>query len=62
MTIFIKRTSQGKGYGTKSMIKALQKLIVEQFEEYQKYNKKINIDLVNNIKTYSMISVDYIVC
>ncbi len=33
--------------------KALQKLVVEQFEEYQKINKKIPIDLVNNIKTYS---------
>ncbi len=40
-------------YKKNSSIKALQKLIVEQFEEYQKYNKKINIDLVNNIKTYS---------
>ncbi len=34
-------------------IKALQKLIVEQFEEYQKINKKIPIDLVNNIKSFS---------
>ena len=33
-------------------IKALQKLVVEQFEEYQKINKKISIDLVNNIKNF----------
>tara|TARA_A100001011_G_scaffold399947_1_gene511264 strand:- start:419 stop:2797 length:2379 start_codon:yes stop_codon:yes gene_type:complete len=33
-----------------SKIKALQKLIIEQFEEYQKINKKIAIDLVSNIK------------
>ncbi len=34
-------------------LKALQKLVVEQFEEYQKINKKITIDLVSNIKTLS---------
>ena len=33
-------------------VKALQKLVVEQFEEYQKINKKISIDLVNNIKNF----------
>ena len=33
-----------------SNLKALQKLVTEQFEEYQKINKKIPIDLVNNIK------------
>ncbi len=36
-----------------SDIKALQKLITEQFEEYQKINKKVPIDLVNNIKTFT---------
>ena len=34
-------------------IKALQKLVTEQFEDYQKINKKISIDLVNNIKTFT---------
>ncbi len=33
-------------------LKALTKLVIEQFEEYQKINKKIPIDLVNNIKTF----------
>ena len=36
-----------------SKIKALQKLVIEQFEEYQKINKKINVDLVNNIKNFT---------
>ena len=40
-------------YKKNSGIKALQKLIVEQFEEYQKINKKVTIDLVNNIKSFS---------
>ncbi len=34
-------------------IKALKKIVTEQFEEYQKINKKISIDLVNNLKSYS---------
>ncbi len=34
-------------------IKALQKLIVEQFEEYQKINKKVSSELVTNIRSYS---------
>ena len=34
-----------------SSIKALQKLVTEQFEEYQKINKKLPIDLVNSIKS-----------
>ena len=34
-------------------LKALQKLVIEQFEEYQKINKKINVDLVNNIKNFN---------
>ncbi len=36
-----------------SNIKALQKLVVEQFEEYQKINKKIQVELVNNIKNFN---------
>ncbi len=34
-------------------LKALQKLVLEQFEEYQKINKKVSVDLVNNIKNFS---------
>ena len=33
-----------------SNIKALQKLIIEQFQDYQKINKKVSIDVVNNLK------------
>ncbi len=36
-----------------SNIKALQKLIIEQFEEYQKINKKVPIDIVNNVKSFN---------
>ena len=32
-------------------IKALQKLIVEQFSEFQKINKKVSLDAVNNVKS-----------
>lgn len=39
-----------------SNLKALQKLVIEQFEEYQKINKKISIELVNNIKIFSDIN------
>ena len=35
-----------------SNLRALHKLIIEQFEEYQKINKKVPIDLVNNIKKH----------
>ncbi len=46
--------SETKNFNKKSSkIKALQKLIIEQFEEYQKINKKVPIDLVNNVKTFS---------
>ncbi len=46
--------TQIKQYPNKSSkLKAIQKLVIEQFEEYQKFNKKIPIDLVNNIKTFS---------
>ena len=34
-----------------SNIKALQKLIIEQFVEFQKINKKVSQDVINNIKT-----------
>ena len=34
-------------------IMALAKIIKDQFESYQKINKKISIDVVNNIKTYN---------
>ncbi len=34
-----------------SNIKALQKLIIEQFVEFQKINKKVSLDVVNNVKT-----------
>ena len=34
-----------------SNIKALQKLIIEQFIEFQKINKKVSLDVINNIKT-----------
>ena len=33
-------------------IRALQKLVIEQFIEFQKINKKISLDVINNIKTY----------
>ena len=33
--------------------KALMKLVVDQFESYQKINKKISIDIVTNIKSFS---------
>ena len=34
-------------------LKALIKIIIEQFESYQKINKKISIEILNNIKSYS---------
>ncbi len=34
-----------------SNIKALQKLIIEQFIEFQKINKKVSQDVINNVKT-----------
>ena len=36
-----------------SKIKALEKLVVEQFTEYQKINKKIPIETVNNVNSFS---------
>ena len=32
-------------------IRALQKLIVEQFVEFQKINKKVSLDVINNVKS-----------
>ena len=32
-------------------IKALQKLITEQFVEFQKINKKVSLDVINNVKS-----------
>ena len=34
-----------------SNIRALQKLIVEQFVEFQKINKKVSLDVINNVRT-----------
>ena len=34
-----------------SDIRALQKLIIEQFVEFQKINKKVSLDVINNVKT-----------
>ncbi len=50
-------------YKKNSKIKALMKLISEQFTEYQKINKKISVDLVSNIKSFSDPNkiVDFIV-
>ena len=39
-------------YKSNSKIKALIKIIIEQFEAYQKFNKKISNEIINNIKTY----------
>ena len=36
-----------------SKIKALLKIIVDQFESYQKINKKVPIEIINNIRLYS---------
>ena len=36
-----------------SNIRALQKLIIEQFIEFQKINKKVSLDIVNNLKTFN---------
>ncbi len=32
-------------------IKTLQKLVIEQFVEFQKINKKVSLDVINNVKT-----------
>ena len=38
---------------TTSKIKALVKIIIEQFESYQKINKKISSDVLSNIRTFN---------
>ena len=35
-----------------SKIKALTKIVIDQFETYQKINKKVPIEIVNNIRSY----------
>ena len=40
-------------YKSNLNVKALLKIVVEQFESYHKVNKKIPIDIVNNLKTYN---------
>ena len=42
-----------KNFKANSNIKALMKIVIEQFEEYHKVNKKIPVDIVNNLKTSS---------
>ena len=36
-----------------SNIRVLQKLIIEQFVEFQKINKKVSLDVINNVKTFN---------
>ncbi len=36
-----------------SNIRALQKLIIEQFVEFQKINKKVSLDVINNVKSFN---------
>ena len=36
-----------------SNIRVLQKLITEQFVEFQKINKKVSLDVINNVKTFN---------
>ena len=40
-------------YKINNNIKALIKIVIEQFEAYHKINKKIPIDIVNNLKTFN---------
>jgi len=42
-----------KTYKNNSKVKALTKIVIEHFEEYHKVNKKIPIEIVNNLKTYT---------
>ncbi len=50
---FITASISEINYKTKknSNIRALQKLIIEQFVEFQKINKKVSLDVINNVKT-----------
>ncbi len=36
-----------------SNIRALQKLTIEQFIEFQKFNKKVSLDVINNVRTFN---------
>ena len=36
-----------------SNVRALKKLIIEQFIEFQKINKKVSLDVINNVKTFN---------
>tara|TARA_Y100001970_G_scaffold164664_1_gene201206 strand:- start:462 stop:2855 length:2394 start_codon:yes stop_codon:yes gene_type:complete len=42
-----------ESYKNNSNVKALVKIVIEQFDEYHKINKKISNEIINNIKTYS---------
>ncbi len=46
-------TEIGNNVKKNSNIKALQKLVIEQFVEFQKINKKVSLDVINNTKTLS---------
>ncbi len=50
---FISASISEINYKTKknSNIRALQKLIIEQFTEFQKINKKVSLDIINNVKS-----------
>ncbi len=37
----------------KSKVKALTKIVIEQFDSYQKINKKVPAEVINNIKSYT---------
>ena len=37
----------------KSKVKALTKIVIEQFDSYQKINKKVPVEVINNIKSYT---------
>ena len=46
-------SSIDSSYKVNTKIKALIKIVIEQFESYHKINKKIPADIINNIKTYT---------
>ena len=46
-------SSVDTSYKINNNIKALIKIVIEQFEAYHKINKKIPIDIVNNLKTFN---------
>ena len=49
ITASIREINQKTKKNTK--IRALKKLIIEQFVEFQKINKKVSLDVINNVKT-----------